>query len=241
MQPNRHSEKIVALRREIAAVALRDHGVLPFGVDAVDRHLPGGGLLRGALHAIGGEDGASLGFVAALAGLLQRLDGGRLVWVSPRPELCGAGLAPFGLRADRMLLVRAPRPADALWALEEALRTPGIVAVVGEARGVDPVAGRRLQLAAQAGGATGFLLLTGETDSVPGAVTRWHVGAALSTSDLPGLGAARWHAELRRCRGADSRSWLMEWTDATDSATGGFAVPADPLDRPHFAPIRIAG
>ena len=39
------------------------HGVLPFGVTAIDRTLPGGGLARGALHEILGvggdeEDGA---------------------------------------------------------------------------------------------------------------------------------------------------------------------------------------
>lgn len=240
MLPRRHSETIAALRQEIGQLERRDHGVLPLGVAAIDRHLPGGGLQRGALHAIGGEAGASLGFAAALAGLLLRRSAGRVVWVSPRPELYGVGLGALGLAPERLLLVRAGRPADLLWALEEALRTQGIVAAVGEARALDAVAGRRLQLAAQAGGAAGLLLLAGELDSVPGAVTRWHVAAAPSESDLPGVGQARWHTELRRCRGADPASWLMEWHDATDAATGGFAVIADALDRSHHPAIRVA-
>jgi protein ImuA len=240
MLPRRSPQSLAALRQEIGRIERHAHGVLPFGVAAIDRHLPEGGLACGALHAVGGEAGASLGFVAALAGRLQGQTKGRVVWVSARPELYGAGLAPLGLDPARLLLVRAARPADLLWAFEESLRTPGVVAAVGEARMVDAVAARRLQLAAQAGGATGLLLLSGACDGVPGAVTRWHVAAAPSVSDLPGVGAPRWHTELRRCRGADPCSWLMEWHDATDSAAGGFAVIAEPLDRSHHPAIRVA-
>src|SRR6202040_1299651 len=48
------------------------HGVLPFGVAAIDRALPGGGLALGAVHEILGaggdeEDGAAAaGFAAAI-------------------------------------------------------------------------------------------------------------------------------------------------------------------------------
>ena len=241
MLPRRVPSLLASLRREIGRVELRPHGVLPFGRPAIDAHLPGGGLARGALHAVTGEAGASLGFAAALAGRLQRETGRPVVWVSARPELYGPGLARLGLDPARILVVRAPRPADLLWALEEALRTPGLAAVIGETRTFDAVAGRRLQLAAQASGVMGLLLLQQEAGSVPGAVTRWHLAAAPSTSPLPGLGAARWQADLLRCRGAEPNSWLMEWHDATDSAAGGFAVIAEPLDRPHRPAIRRAG
>jgi protein ImuA len=241
MLPRRDTALIASLRREIGRVALRPHGVLPFGLAAIDAHLPGGGLARGALHEVEGEAGARIGFAACLAGRLQRQLGQPVVWVSSRPELYGPGLARLGLDPGRLLLVRAARPADLLWAFEEALRTPGIAAVIGEAHALDAVAGRRLQLAAQAGGALGLLLLHKESGNVPGAVTRWQVRAAQSMSDLPGLGPTRWQADLRRCRGAEPASWLMEWQDATDSAAGGFAVIGEPLDRPHRPAIRIAG
>ena len=54
------------------------HGVLPFGVAAIDRALPGGGLARGALHEILGaggdeEDGAlPAAFAARILGGLTR-------------------------------------------------------------------------------------------------------------------------------------------------------------------------
>src|SRR6185312_725801 len=74
--------------------------------------------------AVTGEAGASLGFAACLAGRLQRQSGRPVVWVSARPELYGPGLLRLGLDPARLLLVRATRPSDLLWALEEALRTP---------------------------------------------------------------------------------------------------------------------
>src|ERR1051326_9166425 len=53
------------------------HGVLPFGVAALDAALPGGGLALGAVHEIMGtggdeEDGAAAAGFAA--GILARLD-----------------------------------------------------------------------------------------------------------------------------------------------------------------------
>src|ERR1700732_5532484 len=73
------------------------HGVLPFGVAAIDRVLPGGGLARGALHEILGaggdeEDGAlAAAFAAGIVGRLaaQRSLGGdgMVLWCLPRPDL----------------------------------------------------------------------------------------------------------------------------------------------------------
>ena len=59
-------ERIRRIERPAATV----HGVLPFGVAAIDRTLAGGGLARGAVHellGIGGdeEDGALAAAFAA--------------------------------------------------------------------------------------------------------------------------------------------------------------------------------
>jgi protein ImuA len=64
-------ERIRRIERPASAM----HGVLPFGVAAIDRALPGGGLARGAVHefvGIGGdeEDGALA--AAFAAGILAR-------------------------------------------------------------------------------------------------------------------------------------------------------------------------
>jgi protein ImuA len=67
-----------ALRQRIQRLeggAARPRAVLPFGIEAIDQHLPEGGLALGALHEVaGGGNGAIDGAAAALftAGLRRR-------------------------------------------------------------------------------------------------------------------------------------------------------------------------
>src|SRR5947207_13500492 len=71
--------EIAALRdrlRRLEQPSASRHGVLPFGIAAIDRALPGGGLELGAVHEILGqggdeEDGAAVAGFAA--GILARL------------------------------------------------------------------------------------------------------------------------------------------------------------------------
>ena len=180
------------------------HGVLPFGVAAIDRVLPDGGLARGALHEILGmggdeEDGAlAAAFAAGILGRLTRTGDGTVLWCLPRPDLYGPGLAAHGLDPARLVLVRASRDAEILWAMEEGLRAPGIAAVVGEVGTLAAVASRRLQLAAERSGITAFLLrrwrdggqAARERNLPNAAVTRWRI-AALPSQPLrgePGVG-----------------------------------------------------
>src|SRR2546423_9879335 len=80
---------ISALRERIRQIEQpARHGVLPFGVAAIDRALPGGGLALGAVHEIIGaggdeEDGAAAAGFAA--GILARLSP-QLSPTSPRPS-----------------------------------------------------------------------------------------------------------------------------------------------------------
>ncbi|MGC2522854.1 MAG: damage-inducible protein, partial [Stellaceae bacterium] len=129
------------------------HGVVPLGIAAIDRVLPGGGLAYGALHEILGtggdeEDGAlAAAFAAGIVGR-TREGCGIVLWCLARPDLYGPGLAVQGLDPARLVLVRGARDADILWAIEEGLRASGVAAVVGEVGALPAVASRRLQLAA---------------------------------------------------------------------------------------------
>lgn len=83
----------------------RDCGVLPFGIEAVDRRLPGGGLSLGALHEVaGGGAGALNGAAAALfaAGIMARLDG-PVLWCVSQRDLFAPALAQAGLHPDRVI------------------------------------------------------------------------------------------------------------------------------------------
>jgi len=190
----RHIERGAALR----------HGVLPFGIEAIDRALPEGGLALGAVHEILGADGdeeagaAAAGFIA---GILARLGAGPVLWCLKQNDLYGPGLAAHGLDPARLAIVRAPRDNELLWAVEEGLReggSTGLAAVVGEIGRLPMVASRRLQLAAERSGVTALLLrrwrtgaeAAAERTRPSAAVTRWRVAHCLRqiSQDCPALG-----------------------------------------------------
>ena len=84
--------------RRLEGAAGRRRLVLPFGLKAIDRHLPGGGLALGALHEVaGGGHGAIDGAAAALftAGIAARTRGQVLMVSHP------AGPVRPGPRASR--------------------------------------------------------------------------------------------------------------------------------------------
>ena len=243
--PPRDSALIQRLRESIRRIeggggaGLDDGGpaAVALGDGAVDGHLPWGGLRRAGLHALNGGDGTVTGFAA---GLLSRFAGaaGTVIWCRRDGDLYGPGLAGFGLGPERLIVVRARRAADCLWAMEESLRSGTPAAVLGEVEKVETTAARRLQLAAEAGGVAA-LLLTGDGGTPLPALTRWRVSAAAAEAEAedavagdaapPPLARPRWLVELRHCRGGRPAAWIMEWRDG---ATGGFAVAAELRHRP---------
>jgi protein ImuA len=209
---------------------------LPFGIAAIDDHLPARGLARGAVHEVleagaTGEQSASA--VLFVAGLAARL-GGSVLWCLRRRDLFAPGLSAAGLHPDRILFVETWRESDVLPVLEEGLRGSGLAAVVGEVARFGLTPSRRLQLAAERSGVTALVLRrwrAAAPEAEPtAAATRWRVTPAPSSPlPAPGVGRARWHVELLRCRGAEPRSWLLEACDAQ----GRLALSPDLADRPH--------
>jgi protein ImuA len=243
---------LTALRARIARIERRPGAyradMLRFGVDAIDGHLPGGGLLTGALHEVAG-DGPDLEHGAAaaqfLAGLLARRRG-PVLWAVMRPDLFAPALHAAGLHPDRVIFVHAG--ADGLLVMEEALRHPGLAAVVGEVGKMGLTASRRLQLAAEGSGVIAFALrrftrAPGPALAEPNAaVTRWRIAPLPSpppiphAPDVPGLARARWRLDLVRCRGGAPATWTVEACDAQ----GRLALSADLPDR-QAAPRRAMG
>jgi protein ImuA len=233
---------ISALRDRIREIeGLARHGALPFGVAAIDRALPEGGLALGAVHEILGaggdeEDGAAAAGFAA--GVLSRLGDGPVLWCLKRPDLHGPGLVAHGLDPARLVLVTARRDDDILWAVEEGLRASGLAAVVGEIGRLAMVAGRRLQLAAEHSGVTALLLrrwhngaeAAAERSQPSAAISRWRITAlpSIDIANEPGIGRPRWRVELLRVRGGVPALWDMEVADAT----GHVSLSAALADRP---------
>ena len=262
------SRTVARLRDRIRVLECGSRGampVLPLGLSALDRHLPGGGLPLVGLHEVEGEraewdDGVAAAFTLALLVRLMAARAGPVLWAAPRLDLYGPGLADLGFDPERLIQARAGNDRDVLWTLEEGLRAGTLAAVVGEVSELDRTAGRRLQLAAEAGGGICFLLhrrfLARRRQAAPSAaLTRWRVAPLASQSVEAGLGLAlpgraRWQVELLRCRGAAPGRFALEW----DGATGGFALAATLRDGPlaaharHGAPhasapdaVRLAG
>jgi protein ImuA len=253
--------RLERLRTELARLDRRSsdgRGVRPLGLAAIDRALPGGGLARGCLHELQGEPGqaAALGFAVALLGRLLA-DGGHGLWIGPQDELFGPGLAELGLPPERLLVVRARPRAARLWALEEALHSPGLVAALAEVDRLSLIQSRRLQLAAEARGVCALLLRPAAAGLSPSvALTRWRITPLRSEAPvgwLPGppaagspkrraptaLGAPRWQVELIRCRGGQTGAWRVEWQGQSwHEVADPVPLAADAADRPA-APLRI--
>jgi protein ImuA len=211
---------------------VRGGDVVPLDLAALDDALPWGGVPRGVLHEVVAlERGAATGFAALM--LARLAAGGRLLWCLARDDLYAPGLGAFGLDPDALVLARAPLGAGVPWAMEEGLRSGAFAAVAGEVGALSLDAARRLQLAARDSAAL-LLRSASAAHGTSPAVTRWHVGPAVSAPAEPGLGRARWRVSLVRCRGGQPRDWIVEWDDA--SLRG--RVVADLADRPGPAPAR---
>jgi protein ImuA len=245
--PQSANPQLCALRQCIQALGQGRHygRVMPFGLAAVDAALPGG-LALGALHEIMGagadeEDGAvAAAFTAALLARLTRRHGGSVLWCLQSDDLYAPGLAAYGLPPEHLVVARCRDDTDILWAMEEGLRSAALAAVLGEIGRLAPTAGRRLQLACETGGVTGFVLRRWRTAGTAAsqraapsaAVTRWRIAAAPSrATGEPGLGLPLWRVELVRCRGGAPAAWLME----ESNATGHVALAAELADRPAAA------
>lgn len=234
-----------ALREQVARLGpSRQKGdVLPFGVTAIDKHLPGGGLSRAGLHEVsGGAGDITYGASAALfiAGILARLEG-PVLWCLRHHDLFAPGLAGVGLHPDRVIYVEAYNARTVLLVMEEALKHGGLAGVVGETDRVGLTPSRRLQLAAETASVPAFLLRrwrrvdTHDKADATAAVTRWRV-SAVPNPELPSAGMSRalWFLELLRCRNAEASSWTVEACDAYGTlAPGDRAVPAHLADRPR--------
>ncbi|WP_330083571.1 hypothetical protein [Methylocystis iwaonis] len=228
------SERILFLRRRIAAIEARDATAardFPRHCEERQRRSNpephrGPGLLRcapndgddfleplfaarrGALSEIFSarppDAPAAAAFALAMALRAQAAHGGgALVFILEDMSArefglpYGRGLMAAGVDLSRAALVRVRRPREALWAMEEALKSPGCAAVVTEAfldaRLYDLAASRRLLLAARRGGALGVLAPQGTPAARVSSAAELRVEIAAKSAPVPSsaLPAAR--------------------------------------------------
>ncbi|GHD66001.1 translesion DNA synthesis-associated protein ImuA [Jeongeupia chitinilytica] len=129
---------------------------LPSGHAALDAVLPGGGWPRASVSELVVRRPGS-GELALLWPVLRRCNQ-PVVLIQPPLLPYAPAWQAAGVALTRLIWVRPASRADALWAMEQALREPGCGAVLGWMDGVDDRAARRLLLASREGGGCGFLL-----------------------------------------------------------------------------------
>lgn len=166
------------------------------GLLVLDQRLPGNGLVGGAIHELAGVDTTPL----TLAVWLTRQaagDGRHVVWFDARREFYPPAAMAWGIRANRLVLVRPGHRRDAYWGFDQSLRCRGVAATVGDLGPLTLSEARRLQLAAEAGGGIGLLITTDSRTSAHSvAASRWRVTPLASESDRQ-----RFQVEVVRCRG----------------------------------------
>lgn len=180
--------------------------------EALDRLLPEGGLVRGALvewlAASAGSGAARLALTVACQACRDRgplivIDGGQSFYP---PAATAAGIAP-----EQLFVVRAAESRDEAWALDQTLRSEGVGAVFCISPRLSSHTVRRLQLAAESSGAAGMLVRPAAVRDEP----CW-AEARLLVQPLAGAGGRRLRVELLRARGmAAGGSVELEIDDET--------------------------
>lgn len=165
---------------------------------------------------------AGLGFLCARFAAVSS-EGPRLAavvaprfWFAERGRPYALGLKTMGIEAHRLLVVMPRTEAEALWALEEVLRSGAAHLAVGVAEGASLVATRRLDLMAREAGAAAALVRITPQRNLSAARRRWRLSPALSAADPfdpRASGAPRWRAVLERSRDGSTGEALLEYDD----------------------------
>ena len=142
---------------------LNREGVAPPAIEAtgfaeLDAVLPDRGWQSGTIVELMPTE-IGIGELRLLMPALARITHSDLhvALVSPPYIPFAPALSNHGVRLERLLVIRAEKNTDTLWAMEQTLRCKSFGAVVGWPESIRDRDVRRLQLAAEAGRSTGFM------------------------------------------------------------------------------------
>jgi protein ImuA len=215
------------------------------GFESIDACLPDDGLSRAGLHEIEplrATDMPSLtGFAFAL---LSRLRSNQaIIWCVTAQQIgdygqpYAFGLERYGISPSQIIFAKVRHPIELQFALEEAVKTDGVAAVIGEGPRPSFTGSRRLSLLCRTHRRP-CLLMSGKSDKALGsaALTRWQITPEQGVEDPHdpyGPGLPTWRVALPRARSgrtmppmqADMPSqnqntsypWRIYWDDQTHS------------------------
>jgi cell division inhibitor SulA/protein ImuA len=136
------------------------------GWTELDAVLPGGGWQSGTIVELM-PAAVGIGELSLLLPALARITKAErhVTLIAPPYIPFATALSQHGVRLERLLVIQAQQAEDILWATEQSLRCRSFGAVVAwPAAKIRDREIRRLQLAAEAGGCTGFLYRSVDAD-----------------------------------------------------------------------------
>ena len=189
------------------------------GLGPINNFFPNQVFPTGAIHEFISDStesaAASVGFMSSIAGRLMTT-GAPCLWVASGRQVFPPGLKRFGIDPGQIVFVDLRKEKQVFQVLEEALKQPGLAAVIGEVKNIGDITSRRLQLAAENSGVTGFILRHITRSVTPiASVARWKITSLPSEGpkmNMPGLGFPRWAVELEKIRNGKPGKWIVECT-----------------------------
>jgi len=186
------------------------------GLEQVLPALPAGSLVE-LLSEVPGSGAWTLGLLLAAHSCERRA----LVVADLRRSFYLPAAARLGVDLGRTIILRPRSWPDACAAIEQSLRCPAVGAVIGRCQALRTVDLRRLQLAAEAGGGLGLLLLPSQFRRVPSFAALRLLVSPVSAGEAR---LRRFQVEILRCRGGkEGQSVVLE----IDNETGHVCLPAE--------------
>ena len=195
------------------------------GIDPIDACLPESSLDRAGLHELIPFQPKDMPSLTGFAfGLLSRLGSCLpIIWcvtaeqVGDYGQLYAFGLERFGISPAQIIFVKVKKALDLHFALEEAVKTEGVAAVIGEGAMPSFTGSRRLSLLCKTHQRPCLLMSSKHEDalgSISGsaAATRWQIEPQQSAEDPRdpfGPGLPTWRIGLPRARGGKTMPSLV--------------------------------
>jgi protein ImuA len=172
----------------------------------------------------------ALGRLAALEDARPLILVTTALWSRERGRPFARGLRRWGVPPEGLMWLDVRREAEALWALEEALKSGAVAGGLATIEAAPFVATRRLDFAARSGGACAILVRAEPVGDLSAARRRWRIQGRPSKAgalDVHAPGVPRFTAELVRRRDGPPRRFELE----QDHETGHLRLAGGLADR----------
>ena len=199
------------------------------------------GLGESGVHEICEAQHGDLAALTGFALTAAQLRDAPLLWIShaslarDHGGILQAGTAQLRALQAPLLTVSAHKRIEALWIIEEAIRSNAVGLVIAELDGADFTASRRLTLASSRHGVPVILLMPYTRNGSTAATARWRVSprpSAPNRYDANAPGSARWHAVLERTRQSPhlaGSTYNLDFNDETLSLSVAAGLAAHTL------------